>query len=264
MTERTKGTLPISVGTALAIEALPSVPMHRYGALLINLRTIIRNARQAYDDYVPTVKELTQATKEDIVGIAEAIVAMKIKTVLELKFYYPSYLSLPKLFPMAKLKNVMLDGNDNQKKLARLDKEVAENILKEFGTAINKVDSRIPEFTQEALIITNHPVDLVLTNSYARLNLLESHTGAIKNYTLFYTKLTGSDKFNNIPFNKMTIQIFGDKSTNFYSQNTGVKNEIKQLADLARWSSASSPSLVARSIRSLGDTPEKQILLKMI
>lgn len=264
MTERTKGTLPISVGTALAIEALTSVPMHRYGALLINLRTVIRNARQAYDDYTPTVKELTQATKEDIVGIAEAIVAMKIKTLLELKFYYPSYQALPRLFPMAKLKNVNEKGTDKQKLVAQLEEQVATNILKEFGEAITKVNTRIPDFTQEALIITHHPVDLVMTDSYARLNLLESHTGTIKNYTLFYTKLTGSDKFNNIPFNKLTIQIFGDKSTNFYSQNEGVKNEIKQLADLARWSSASSPSLVARSIRSLGNTPEKQILLKMI
>lgn len=264
MVERTKGTLPISVGTALAIEILPSTPMHRYGALLLNLRTIIRNARQAYDDYTPTVKELTQAVKEDIIGIAEAIVAMKIKTVLELKFYYPSYLSLPRIFPLAKLKDVEKDGNANQKAIYALDKSVAGNILKEFGTAINKTDSIIPSFTQDALIITHHPVDLATTDSYARLHLLESHTAAIKNYTLFYTKLTGSDKFNNIPFNKMTIQIFGDKSTNFYSQSLGVKNEVKQLADIARWSTASTPSLVARSIRSLNDSPEKQILLKML
>lgn len=264
MIERTKGTLPISVGTALAIEVLPGTAMHKYGALLINLRTVIRNARQAYDDYVPTVKELTQAVKEDIVGVAEAIVAMKIKTVLELKFYYPSYLSLPRIFPLAKLKNVEKDGNDNQKKLAKLDKDVADNILKEFGDNIAKVDSRVPQFTHDALIITHHPVDLATTDSYARLNLLESHTGAIKNYTLFYTKLTGSDKFTNIPFNKLTLQIFGDKSTNFYSQSIAVKNEVKMLADTSRWSTASTPSLVARSIRSLGNTPEKQILLKMI
>lgn len=264
MPERTKGTLPISVGTALAMEVLPSTPMHKYGALLVNLRTIIRNARQAYDDYVPTVKELTEAVKEDIVGIAEAVVALKLRTVLELKFYYPSYQSLPRLFPLAKLKNVEVDGNQNQKDIAKLDKNVAENILKEFGTNIAKVDSRIPTFTHEGLIITSHPVDLVLTDSYHRLNLLESHTGAIKNYTTFYTKLTGSDKFTNIPFNKMTIQIFGDKSTNFYSQSLAVKNEVKQLADTARWSTASTPSLVARSIRSLNDSPEKQILLKMI
>lgn len=264
MVERTKGTLPISVGTALAMEVLPGTNMRKYGALLINLRTVIRNARQAYDDYVPNVRELTQAVKEDIVGIAESIVAMKIKTVLELKFYYPSYLSLPKIFPMAKIKDVTKDGNDNQKALAELEKQVALGIMKDFGEGIIKVDSRIPQFTHEALIITHHPVDLATTDSYARLNLLESHTGAIKNYTLFYTKLTGSEKFTNIPFNKMTLQIFGDKSTNFYSQSLGVKNEVKLLADTARWSTASTPSMVQRSIRSLNNSPEKQILLKMI
>lgn len=264
MVERTKGTIPISVGTALAIEVLPSTKMYKYSALLINLRTIIRNARQAYDKYIPTENELFQACKEDVVGIAEAIVALKLRTVLLLKFYYPTYRALPKLFPLAKLKDVEKHGKELQKKIAALDSAVAEKLLKEFGTAITVTNTRLPDFPGDALIITNHAVDLVLTDSYVRLNLLESHTGTIKNYTLFYTKLTGSDTLTNIPLNKLTIQIFGDKSTNFYAQSIGVKNEIKQLADTARWSTASTPSLVARSIRSLDKSPEKEILLKMI
>lgn len=264
MVERTKGTIPISIGTALAIEVLPNTKMFKYSAILFNLRTIIRNALQAYDKYVPTEKELLQACKEDIVGIAEAIVALKLRTVLELKIYYPTYKSLPRLFPMALLKNPLKDGKDEQKKLAQLQVNVAEGLMKEFGKAISDVDCTIPEFAGDALIMTNHPVDLALAKSFVRLNLLESHTGTIKNYTLFYTKLTGSDKFSNIPFNKLTIQVFGDKSTNFYTMGIGIKNEIKRLADTARWSTASTPSMVTRSIRSLDNSPEKEILLKMI
>jgi hypothetical protein len=262
--ERTKGTLPISVGTALALEALTQVPMYRYHTFLINLRTIVRNARQAYDEHTPTVQELYQSSKEDIVGLAEFIVSLQLKTDLDLKFYYPSYKGLPRLFPLAKLKNVELNGNDNQKAIARLDNQVIEKLLSDFGKNINTVDSVIPKFAGLGLIITHHPVDLVTTDSYARLNLLESHTGTIKNYTQFYTKLTGSDKLTNIPMNKLTIQIFGDNSTNFYSQSIGVKNEVKQLADVGHWSTASTLNQVARSIRSLDNTPEKQILLKMI
>lgn len=262
--ERTKGTLPISVGTALALEVLTQTPMHKYHSFLINLRTIVRNARQAYDSYTPTVKELYEASKEDIVGLAEFIVSLKLKTDLELKFYYPSYTNLPTIFPLAKLKNVELTGNPNQKAIAKLDDEVIKKLLVDFGNNITKVNSIIPRFAGQGLIITHHPVDLVTTDAYARLNLLESHTGTIKNYTLFYTKLTGSDTMTNIPFNKLTIQIFGDKSINFYSQSTAVKNEVRQLADTAHWSSASPPSMVQRSIRSLKNTPEKAILLKMI
>jgi hypothetical protein len=262
--ERTKGTVPISVGTALALEALPNVPMYKYHSFLINLRTIVRNARQAYDQYVPTPSELYQACKEDIIGLAEAIVALKLKTDLDIKFYYPSYRRLPALFPLAKLKNVEKDGTDKQKEIAQLDKSVIDKLLPEFGKNINHVDSVIPEFAGQALILTSHPVDLVTTKAYGRLNLLESHTGAIKNYTQFYTKLTGSDKLTNIPMNTLTIQIFGDNSINFYSQSIAVKNEVKQLADVAHWSTASTPQMVARSIRSLNNSPEKEILLKMI
>lgn len=261
---RNLGTIPISVGTALALEVLPGNPMHKYHALMFNLRTVIRNARQAYDDVVPSSAELFEAVKEDIIGIAEFIVSMKLRTTLDLKFYYPSYKSLPKIFPLAKLKDVKVKGTELQKEILKLDEDVADKIVKHFGERISKVDSIIPRFPGDALIMTHHPVDLVTSESYTRLHLLESHTGNIKGYSLFYTKLTGSDKLLNIPMNKITIQIFGDNSTNFYSFNQGVKNEIKQLADVARWSTASTPSFVARSIRSLKPSPEKEILLKMI
>lgn len=264
MNERTKGTIPISVGTALAFEVLPSTPMHRYHALLINLRTIVRNARQAYDQYTPSVNELFQACKEDIVGLAEFIVSMKLKTDLELKLYYPSYRGLPKLFPLAKLKNVEKEGTEKQKEIYALEKAVIDKLLVDFDKGITRIDCVLPPFPGQALIITHHPVDLVTTESYARLNLLESHTGTIKNYTLFYTKLTGSDKLTNIPLSKLTIQIFGDNSVNFYGHSMAVKNEIKQLAEEARWSTAATPSMVARAIRSLNNSPEKDILLKMI
>lgn len=262
-TERVRGTVPISVGTALALEALPNAPMHRYHTFLINLRVIVRNARQAYDQYTPTTSELFQACKEDIVGLAEFIAAMKLKTDLDIKFYYPSYKGLPRLFPMAKLKGMGKEGT-KEREFAVLDQSVIDKLLPEFGKNINHVDSVVPQFAGQALILTAHPVDLVTTDSYARLNLLESHTGAIKNYTLFYTKLTGSDKITNIPMNKLTIQIFGDNSMSFYSQSIAVKNEIRQLADAAHWSTASTPQMVARSIRSLNNSPEKDILLKMI
>lgn len=261
---RNKGTIPISVGTALALEVLPGTAMYKYHALIFNLRTLIRNARQAYDNEVPKRQELYEAVKEDITGIAEFIVSLKLRTTLDFKVYYPSYKSLPRLFPLAKLKDIKNEGTDLQKSTLELDEWVADKICDEFGQAINKVDSRIPQFAGDALIMTNHPVDLVTTESYTRLHLLESHTGNIKSYSLFYTKLTGSDKLTNIPLNKVTIQIFGDSSTNFRSLNLGVKNEIKQLAETARWSTASTPSFVARSIRSLAPSPEKDILLKMI
>lgn len=269
MNNRTLGTLPISVGTAMAIEALQNAPMQRYQSFLINIRTVIRNAREAFEE-LPTEDDLYEATRTDILGIAQALAGMNLKTFLDLKFYYPSYSSLPRLFPLAKLKETdpkKMVGPREQKAKERtiLDNDVIKRILEEFDKLIARVDSSIPQFGGDGLIITHHPVDLVTTESYHRLHLLESHTGAIKNYTSFNTKLTGGSEMPNMPLNKLTIQIFGDKAVNFLSHAMGVKNEVRQLANTIPWSSASTHSFVAMSIRKLpSDLPERAVLLKMI
>lgn len=269
MNNRVLGTVPISVGTAIAIEGLQNTSLQRYQTFLINIRTVIRNAREAFEEF-PTEDDLFEATKEDILGIARALADMKLKTILDLKFYYPSYSSLPRLFPLAKLKETdpkKMTGPREQKAKERtiLDNAVIKRILEEFDKLIARVDSSIPQFGGDGLIITHHPVDLVTTESYHRLHLLESHTGSIKNYTSFNTKLTNGSEMPNMPLNKLTIQIFGDKAVNFLSQAIGVKNEIKQLANSVPWSSASTHSFVAMSIRKLpSESPEKAILLKMI
>lgn len=263
-TTRTLGTIPISVGTALALEKLPSTKMYLYHTFLINLRTIVRNARDAFDSENPvTSKELYEAAKSDILQLAQYIVDLKLQTPLELKIYHPTYHGLPRLFPYAKLKDIS-KGSDKQKNIFKLDTEVCKKLITEFGKSILQRDCKIPDFIGTGLIMTHHPVDLVTTDAYTRLQLLESYTGAIKTHGLFYSKLTGSDKLTNIPLNKLTIQIFGDNSTDFYGHSLSVKNEIKQLATIARWSTASTPSFVNRSIRSLDRSPEKDILLKLI
>lgn len=269
MNNRTLGTVPISVGTAIAIEALQNTPMHNYQTFLINIRTVIRNAREAFEE-LPTEDDLFVATKEDILGIAQFIAGLNLKTLLDLKFYSPSYSSLPRLFPMAKLKEtdpIKMTGPREQNNRARtiLDNAVIKRIVKEFDKLIYQVDSSVPQFAGNGLIITNHPVDLVTTESYHRLHLLESHTGTIKNYTSFNTKLTGGSEMPNMPMNKLTIQIFGDKAVNFLSHSMSVKNELRALADSVPWSSASTHQFVAMSIRKLpNENPAKPILLKMI
>lgn len=266
---RTLGTVPISVGTALAVEALQNAPMHRFQTFLINIRTLVRNAREAYEE-TPKEDILFDAVKEDMMGIADFITSLKLKTILDLKFYYPSYQALPRMFPMAKLKEMdptklLGPKEQNRREQIVLDNTVIKRILKEFEKFIAQVDSSVPQFGGDGLIITHHPVDLVTTESYTRLHLLESHTGTIKNFPLFSTKLTGASEMPNMPLNKLTIQVFGDRATNFYAQSSAVKNEVKQLANSVPWSTGSSASFVRSSIQKLsGTNPAKPILLKMI
>lgn len=263
---RTLATLPLSVGTGLAIEALVQTPLFKYTSFLINVKTIIRNAYDAFEKEegeVLTNDMIFEACKEDIIGIAQVIIKQNLKTRLNMIFYYPSYNGLEAMFPFAKIKNLAI-GTQKQQHYYRMEKEVGKRLTDFFSDVIVKNNVLLPSFEGDAIVITHHPVDLATSNSYTRLNLLESHTGTLKRYSEFYTKLTNGKNLFNIPLNKISIQIFGDEGTDFYSMKTTIKNEIKKLAQDAKWTSASTPSFVYRTIRSLPPSPDKEVLLKLI
>lgn len=263
MSTRTLSSLPISVGTGLAIESLVQTPLYKYSTFLINIKTLIRNAKDSYDkEYNPKVDEIVEAVSEDMKGIAEALASLKLVEHLELVYYYPSYKDLRRLFPLANLKEPKTELQIKEHKLVE---DVGKKIINKYEKIIKRNNVLLPDFKGKAIIITHHPVDLATSKSYTRLNLLESHTGLIKSFPEFYTKLTNGKELYNIPLNKLTIQIFGDNATDFYAvKSLSVKNAIKDLANKANWSSASTPSFVYSSIKSLNNSPDKDILLKMI
>lgn len=263
MAIRTLSSLPISVGTGMAIEAIVKVPLAKYSSFLINIRTLLRNALEAFDkEDPPTEDEVFDAVSEDMRGIAEAFSQAKGSHHIELVFYYPSYSGLESMFPLANLKKAKTELQIKEKKM--IDK-VGSRIKEKYEKIIVMNNVTIPDFKGEGIIITHHPVDLATSKSYTRLHLLESHTGMLKGFQSFSTKLTGGKDLFNIPLNKLTIQIFGDNQVNFYAvKSIKVKNEIKRLADEANWSTATTPSFVYSTIKKLNNSPDKDILLKMI
>lgn len=267
MLSRTFATLPISVGTGLAIEALGQVAISNYTSLIFNVRTLFRNALGSYDleGKLPDEKSLFDAMSEDMMGIANAINGLKYSSHLNLIFYQPSYKGMKTMFPWAKLK-IPGEGKmtPHQVAVEKLREVVTKKVVDKFEKVIVNTNVGLPHFSGKALVMTHHPVDLAVSSAYSRLNLLESHTGVIKTFPEFNSKLTGGNELTNIPLNKLTIQVFGDRATNFYSLPMGVKNEIKQLADNRNWSTASTPSYCEMTIRGLENTPEKDILLKLI
>ena len=112
--------------------------------------------------------------------------------------------------------------------------------------------------------MTHHVVDLVTTSSMARLFLLESYTGVVKDFTQWYTKLTGGDKLHYIPFNALTLQVFGDNSVNFKSSSHGIKELVKKIALEAKWTSATSISRVRNTIGNIAQGADKAGLLMMM
>lgn len=266
--DRTLSSLPISVGTGLAIESLVQTNLSKYSSILFNIRTIFRNALSAYiyDEKLPSIDSVAHAMEEDMIGIAEALNGVRYTTHLDLIFYQPSYKGIKSMFPLAKLKIVGESKTTKlQYEIEELRKKVTNRIIDRFEKIIIKNDVRMPDFNGNGLVMTHHPVDLATTMAYSRLKLIESHTGVIKPYSEFYTKLTNGSELMNIPLNKLTIQVFGDRATNFYSLPTKIKEEVKKLADEANWSSASTPSFCTRTIKGMSKgSPDREILLKLI
>lgn len=261
---RTVGALGISTGTSLAFESGVNNTLSKTDTLLVNLRTIVRNAIEAYEPDDPDGKDpvlITAAVREDLIGITKFITGLNLPKSTSFIVYNPSYKSLPKEFPHAKLWE---PTTDKQKDHAALMGKVIKAVVDDFGTAIKQTDIMIPDFTGEGLIITSHPVDLALTKSYARLQLLESYTGLVRPHTMWYSKLTGGEKLFNMPLNKFTIQIFGDKSTNFRSESFKIKRLVEDIAQKAKWTSGSTIDRIRSSINSYSSGFDRTGLLNLL
>lgn len=262
---RALGGLNISAGTSLAFESmLLEKASSGINSYLINIRTLIRNARGAFqeDSEKNDVQRVTLGVKDDIEKIAAFLNTLHNGKAIEFILYCPSYKGLKSKFPKALLKE---PTKEKQKLTAKIEEEVAKKVCEQLGSVVKITDCNLPAFSGNGVILSHHTVDLVLTNSQTRLYLLESYTGNLKPYTKWYTKLTGKDEeLFNLPLNTLTIQIFGDKAVNFMSMDQTKKDLVKDLALKGKWSSATTMSRVRSSIELYAKGADKAGLLLLL
>lgn len=266
MRERVYASVPVSVGTGLALESLVQQPLADYQSMLFNVRTLVRNAAASFElegEELPTKVELLSALKEDVFQIIEAITALSDEKRFEITFYYPSYKRLPTLFPEAKLKQEDSPSlTPHQRATNTLFKSVITDFMNEHENVIVKTSVGLPRFNGKALVLSHHMVDFVTTRAYSRLNLIESHTGTVKKFEQLNTKLTGGSKLVGMPFNQLTLQVFGDKAVNFYSLSGLLKNALLVIAKDGHWKPDSTLDYCRRTLNALPHShPHKSRLL---
>src|SRR5690606_20358874 len=137
---------------------------------------------------------------------------------------------------------------ENQKFVQALE----GNTFKEFQQLQPDADLRVfdMDFEQDqrkVLIITHFPVDLLNRYKFSRLVLLETHTGAMKPHTLWYTKLYNGKELNMIPFDRMTVQVFGDGNL-FTPALIKLRRHILDLAKRYKWTSVTTKDMVLRHV----------------
>lgn len=260
--ERDVGSIPVSIGTSLALEGIlgthPEKPQQPTNVktvqtIWINLRTLARNLFQAVPtesalsvDYTNAVAVLLKETQTIPVAMAQQGYTGKIR-------YYLASKDGPKWsFPKAKFKE------------AKTPKQLAYDMFERFVSIelyqqmkaekadVMEIDTKPKSGEGIVAILTHYPHELLWRPQFSRLLLLESHTGRLKTYNTWYTKLNGlksKDVDYPMPFTEFTIQVFGDGQT-LDSQPRKVRDELKELSKTKKWTGITTPDKLYHDIMS--------------
>lgn len=273
---RVKGEkLPISIPTAMAVERAcgfhpeikdPKPPILKHRILLMNVRTLIRNLHSSIEPDAlkrPDYGELVSGLVEDM-RVTESAIISESSGGANTQFYLPTYNSLKRTFPRAKLK---LPATDKQRNYADFEKNMIMSLKKQMASGlpleIETTDMGPTGRYPSTMLVTHYPVDLLMRSNFSELVLLESHTGKIKGGSQWSGKLTGSKDMSRIPFNKFTLQLFGD-GTQFHSYPHKYKKEVLRLAEEKRWSHTTTRDKILLNIKTIEDTEVRGRLLELM
>ena len=231
------GKYPLSVGTALVLEC-DSFDMRKWPNLLyVNLRTLYRNYVASIpveqrgllkpapfiQDYLNEVAEFERIIKE--------LSHNRIKVF----FYYPEYKDLTTVLPYTDFKEYNPDNFDEVE--VNLWKHVKQHgLMTPFNYEI--VTQGLPPANEAVLLLSSFVVDLLSASQFPILFLLESYTGKIKRRQEWYTKINAGKLRKQevtVPFNKFTIQIFGDKSGALKGSDKELRKVVREMAIKDHW-----------------------------
>lgn len=250
--DREIGELPLSIGTSLAIESLiERTNTLQYDSIYFNMDTIVRNYYQAW----PTNKRRAidiDVFVTDIIEEVEWLIELFTGMDIDCYLYKCSYKSLASQLPLG---NIVVPSTQLQVEYDKIQDIVIEHVinkLKDTDNAnhIKRYDSSITGNYDNAVFLTHKCTDLVLYKNFKSVYLLESHTGAIKGKSEWNSKLGGGST-ERIPFNKLTLQIFGDNGKSIRALGSKVRKSILELATNNGWSHMTTIDKVKRNLSGL-------------
>ncbi|UCR74588.1 hypothetical protein [Serratia phage BUCT660] len=261
LSQRAVGELPISIGTALALEGLEKnisagdSGNQRYGALWINIRTLYRNIYESVENIrrpLLTPKAIADTLIEEVQYIRR-FASGKIDHV---QLYHREYADLLRRFPKAYIKvpNTPLQKQYDAFMNKTLDIVIARDVDQSIEWDKGSILRGEPT---KALIITHYPVDLLSRTKFTQLRLLESYTAAIKSKSQWNTKLTEGKNLKNMPFNDFTIQVFGDGPTQFLRMPIAIRRAVIDCAIKYKWTPMTTAEKIRQNIQWI---PDKSIV----
>lgn len=275
LSSREQGQIPISIGSSLALEGAfgilednhnPKPIINNVDVLYVNIRTLIRNmVGSIAGDHLHNVlpEDLANTLLNELTIIEQAV-----KTVTHGRVsvvpYLCSYRSLPRKFPFAILKAARTDLQ--QQAAMREENTVIE--FKEIAkihhyTNLVETDIDLPNDSRRVLIMTNYAVDLLQRYKFGSVTLLESHTGATKPPALWHTKLTNGKELPNIPFDRMTLQFFGDGGNLFTGYPIKYRRVLLTIAEKNRWTAMTTKDYILSSVKKAYEPELERLIISL-
>lgn len=275
LSSREQGQIPISIGSSLALEGAfgilednhnPKPIINNVDVLYVNIRTLIRNmVGSIAGDHLHNVlpEDLANTLLNELTIIEQAV-----KTVTNGRVsvvpYLCSYRSLPRKFPFAILKAARTDLQ--QQAAMREENTVIE--FKEIAkihhyTNLVETDIDLPNDSRRVLIMTNYAVDLLQRYKFGSVTLLESHTGAAKPPALWHTKLTNGKELPNIPFDRMTLQFFGDGGNLFTGYPIKYRRVLLTIAEKNRWTAMTTKDYILSTVKKAYEPELERLIISL-
>lgn len=265
--EREVGQFPVSMGTSLAIEGFlgihpnqtkPPLDVKTVKEIWINLRTLARNLwnsikteRLNVIDPAQAVMVLLQEVQTIPVVLQQAGVKVKVQ------YYIASMDQVRWTFPHAIFKKAK---TPKQMAYEVYERYVAITLYKQMveeGIPVMEIKKLPPKTDGTVALLTHYPSELFWKDQFSRLFLLESNTGKLKPWNMWYTKLNNVKEDTPLPFDKFTLQVFGD-GVLIEPQPRGIKAQLKTLAEARRWSPITKPDKIHYDIGTYGTKELKE------
>lgn len=270
LANREKGQYTVSIATSLAFEGLFGIYPEREGpsrikeidAVYINLQTLFRNLIGSLEKEVrgiPHPVDFATVMHNELTTLDE-VIRQGSGDMVEVVPYLFSYKSINRKFPYALHWN---PSTQNQMDLNQLER----NVFREFddiGSIIApiKADLDFDDDNRNVALLTHHPVNLLNRYRFRNLLLLESHTGYLKPSTQWASKLTGLKDIVTVPFDRMTLQVFGD-GVMFKSMPVKLKRHLVDISNKNGWGPTTTRDKIIHDVKKERDPTLEAFVMKL-
>lgn len=245
----------ISIATAEAVGTALLAEKPTHPDCWMNVRTLIRNLHGSYKE--PS-KIIPPEVLEDLVEEMENIAAL-LSDHVEVTYYVTDNASLHPMFKGAKLR---VPRTKKQVAYSEMERMVLEKLRGE-ELEVLEFNQRILGRNSNATMLTHHPLNLLSKYEFENLTLLESHTGTEKSSREWNTKLTRGKERARLPFNVLTLQVFGDNSNQFHAMSKLHRETLENMAIEHAWTPLTTTAKILSNLNGISDKDLKADLKQL-